>query len=285
MPSQPPLVLFDNVFDRINQYPLATVTSNGGVITGREVKAIGDYRRERTYYQLSAATANVGPIVDLGAGITAAVDTIFIDRGHNLWGKTVRFDGSDDGAIWGSSDIGARVVPALVGGNFVPGGDPTVGWAVTEEGALYALSANIVARRWWRLYVVEATQTLLTGLIAGKRTQLDSYSRTLDDDAGGRKRSTDESDAGYTAGSRVYSYRNLMLDLAVIGATEYDTKIRLLRRALFEKNIAAFVVMNYGRWPERGWLYQLDADRWNFPTNGVHRAGTIPLRELYPIIR
>jgi hypothetical protein len=287
--SFPPFVLFDNIVDRINQYPLCTFSFTAPTAPNREVKRIADYRRERTYMQAASATVTPQVLVDMGAGQFFAPDTMFIDRGHNLWGKEIVVEGGDDPLTsWFLPTLFNSIVPALDGsGNFVPGGDPTVGWSVTEEGAIYRLvppHANL--RRNWRWYVNGgAFQPLYTGVILGKRTQLDSYSRVLDEDAGGRKRSTDESDAGYTAGSRVYPYRTLMLDLGVIGATEYDTKIRLLRRALFEKQIPALVVMNYGRWPERAWLYQLDADRWNFPTNGVHRAGTIPLRELYPLIR
>lgn len=285
MPSQPPLLLFDNKFDRINQYPGATLIAPYGAAPNRPISKVADYRRERTFYQPLAAQANTEVQVDLGVGNTGVVDTIFIDRGHNLWGKTIYVDASATGAAWGQANRGPFVVPALVNGQFVPGGDPTAGWCVTEEGAIYQVWNNAAAWRLWRVYVVENMQPILTGIILGQRTQLDSYSRVLDEDAGGRKRTTDESEAGYGAASRVYPYRTLLLELGVIGATEYDTKIRLARRAIFEKDIPLFVVMNYGRWPERGWLYKLDADRWAAPTNGVHRSTSIPLRELYSVIR
>lgn len=285
--SFPPFVLYDNAYDRINQYP-AAVLSSTAVAVGRDPKYIADYRRERTYMQFATAVAGHAVDVDLGAGNTKTVDTLFIDRGHNLWGQTLSVRGSDDLFATSPTIIATAAVPALdASGNFVPGGDPTVGWCVTEEGAIYTFIAGAVARRSWRILTATTptVAVILTGVILGVRTQLTSYSKTLDEDAGGRKRNTDESEAGYTAGSRVYPYRNLLLELGVIGATEYDGQIRLLRRALFEKQIPAFVCMNYGRWPERAWLYILDTDRWSFSTNGVHRAGSIPLRELYPIIR
>jgi hypothetical protein len=284
--SQPPLVFFDNVYDRINQYPQAVLSSTAFVV-GRDPKYVADYRRERSLWQAATALVNHAISVDLGVGITRAVSAIFIDRGHNLWGQTLAVIGSDDNFGTTPTNLALGAVPALVGGQFVPGGDPSAGWAVTEEGALYQIFALTAARRYWQVKFtsVPVEAVVITGIILGAHTQLASYSKTLDEDSGGRKRSTEESEAGYVAASRVYTYRTLSLDLALIGAAEYDNQIRTLRRALFERQIPAFVCMNYGRWPERSWLYTLDSDRWSFPTNRVYRAGTIPLRELYPLIR
>ena len=286
--SAPPTVLIDNVYDRVNQYPTAVLSPNIGSAPNRPPSKVADYRRERTYWQGSTVAANHGVISDLGVGVTVTgLDTIFIDRGHNLWNKNVVTEGSSDGIAWTHNSGTATLVPALdAAGNFVPGGDPTVGWAVTEEGAIYKFfAAAWPAKRIFRTYSPDVWQPIFTGIILGKRLPLTSYSRTLDEDAGGRKRNTDESEAGYVAASRVYAWREGMLDLGVIGATEYDAAVRLMRRSLFEKNTPAFVAWNYGRWPERAWVYTLNADRWSFPTNGVHRAGSVPLRELYPVIR
>jgi hypothetical protein len=285
--SQPPLLLIDNVFDRINQYASGVLTATA-TAPNRPVSKVADYRRERTYWQAGTVAAGHAISVDIGAGLTTAVDSVFLDRGHNLWGQSISIIGSDDNFATAPTNVTPAAVPALVAGQFVPGGDPTAGWAVTEEGAIYYIFPALTAvRRYWRLLfnTAPAAAHLVTGVILGKKTQLDSYSNVLDEDAGGRKRGTDESEAGYTAGSRVYPYRTTIIELAVIGATEYDTKIRLIRRAIFEKQIPLFVAMNFGRWPERGWLYTLDADRWASPTRGVHRTATIPLRELYAVIR
>jgi hypothetical protein len=93
--SQPPLVFFDNVYDRINQYPQAVLSSTAFVV-GRDPKYVADYRRERSLWQAATALVNHAISVDLGVGITRAVSAIFIDRGHNLWGQTLAVIGSDD---------------------------------------------------------------------------------------------------------------------------------------------------------------------------------------------
>jgi hypothetical protein len=280
---QPPFILADNILDRINLYPLATIIDNGGAsVVGREVNFWSDYRRERSYHQLAAPMANVGPLVDLGVGNTAVVDTIWIDRGHNLWGKTLYADGSTSGSSWSDPNlIIAQVVPA----QGTVGGDPTTGWCVTEEGALYTLAVNSVARRYWRLYVVESVAPTWTGVILGKRVQLLNFSSIRDEDAGGRTERITESDAAYQAVERVYPYRTLQLSLDLIGAAEYDSSIRSLRATLFERNQPAFIVMNYGDKPERGWLMQYQGKGWSSPMNRVHRKWSGTFREVGALIR
>jgi hypothetical protein len=73
--------------------------------------------------------------------------------------------------------------------------------------------------------------------------------------------------------------------LSIIGGAEYDGQIRTLRRLLFEKDQPAFVVMNYGLKPERGWLYQYSARDWSFGAERVYRRGALRLGELGPLIR
>ncbi len=279
MASERPLLLVDNVFDATNLYPTAVLSSTGDA-AGRSVRAVSDYRRERTFWQAATSAADRDVRVDLGSGNSRLVDSAWLDRGHNLWGLTVRVDASDasdfstgDGLQW--------VVPA----EGTVGGDPTAGWCVTEEGALYTLFSGFSARRYFRVRVVSAAQPILTGVIVGARTQLAVYSRQLDEDAGERNERMLDSDAMYSAVDRVYSRRTLNLDLAVIGASSYDAQIRSLRGWLFERNQPVFVVMNYGTKPERGWLYQYAGRSWSFGADRSHRKGSIPLRELGPLIR
>lgn len=279
-----PFILVDNVFDRINLYPLATIADNGGAsIVGREVNYFADYRRERTYHQLAAAVANVGPTVSLDVDTTAAPDTIWIDRGHQLWGKTIYVDGSADGATYNNPGIvNAMVVPA----QGTVGGDPTTGWCVTEEGALYTVTANITARRYWRVYVVEVSAPTWTGVILGKRIQLLGYSGVVDEDAGERSNRSEQSlIPGYAGEDRTYSARKVEIKLSQIGATEYDSSIRTLRRLLFDINQPAVVCMNYGTKPERTWLYKYQGTGWSSPTSRVFRSASIPLFEYGPLIR
>lgn len=280
MAPQPPLILVDSVYDRINLYPNALLTSSTPVV-GREVQYVADYRRERTYFQASAAAANNEVRTDLGAGNTAVVDSVWIDRGHNLWNATVFVEGSGDN-FGTSPDSLSSVVPA----SGTVGGDPTTGWAVTEEGALYRLFTAFTTRRYFRIRVSTVLQALIPGVILGKRYQLETYSSVRDEDAGERSSRSEKSNVpGYEGRDRTYARRKLTLQLSKIGATEYDATIRQLRRLLFETDQPGFVVMNYGTHPERGWLYQYEGANWSSPMQRVLRDNTLTMAEVGPLVR
>jgi hypothetical protein len=279
---QPPVILVDNVFDRINLYPQATLLGDPAVV-GREVNYAADYRRERTYYQAASAASGRLIGVDLGVTNTAQPDACWVDRGHNLWGKTIHILAQDElSHTVGVQYIFSRVVPALG----TVGGDPTSAWCVTEEGALYTLFPDfLTAMRFFYFSIVESLAPQITGIVLGKRVQLLNYSSVRDEDAGGRTERTTESDAAYQAVERVYAYRTLQLSLDLIGAAEYDASIRSLRSTLFERNQPAFIVMNYGDKPERGWLMQYQGKSWSSPMTRVHRKWTGTFREVGALIR
>ncbi len=280
MGSQPPFLLVDNVFDGINLYPGATRASSGDAY-GTDVRFVADYRRERTVWKAAAAQTYAYVSSDLGAGNTAAVDTLFIDRGSlpSLTGKTIQITG-DDGS--GGSPVSVtRTVPALG----TVGGDPTSGaLVITEEAAMYGFLGSMAAKRRWLVYEVESGQPIITGVILGTRLQLASYATKRDEDAGRRSQRSEESPAGYVASDRTYSGRTLDLTLNNIGGSAYDAQIRTLRRLLFEKNQPALIVMNYGANPERGWLYRLDATNWSAPQTRAMRTASMSFRELYPLV-
>lgn len=282
MAYNPPLILVDNIFDRINLFPGAVLASTITAAQGRDVAYLADYRRERSFFQAASAAPNIGVTSDIGAGNTRAIDAIWLDRGHNLWGLTIDITSASDAGFTTGVTITTLTVPAAT----VVGGDPTSAtMCVTEEGALYSLFTAHPARRYFRARVVSSSQPIITGIILGARVQLLIYSSQLDEDAGGRVEKSQESDAGYLATDRVFAYRTIELQLSLVGATEYDATIRSLRRTLFEKNQPAVVVMNYGQRPERGWLYQYSGRSWSAATSRVYRSVTIPMREVGPAIR
>lgn len=274
---QSPVLLYDNVFNRTRQYMSATLAASG-TATGADVRVLSSGRRERAYWQADAARANNYVASDLGAGAAKIVDTLWIDRGHNLWGKTVQIIG-DDGA-GGSTTAVNLTVPA----SGTIGGDPTTNtMCVTEEGALYALLSptTFAARRRWMVAVVDNYQPLITGLLLGQRVQLPIFSTVMDEDAGklaGLR--AEESDTGLRATSRAYDYRTLVLQYANIGSTTYDGTVRAMRELVFAKRQICFIAPNYGTYPARGWLYQHDGDTWSAPTSGVLRRLAIPFREV-----
>jgi hypothetical protein len=285
MPSpQPPLILVDNVFDRISLYPAATLSALASVV-GREVQYTADYRRERTYWQAATSTAGYYVESDLGAGNTAAPDALWIDRGHNLWGRTVRIY-DENTSIVGSptqQQVTSLTVPAFG----TVGGDPTTTtMCVTEEGALYSLYTGFTPQRFHAVYFPDSFQPVLTGVILGKRTQLLNFSSVRDEDAGERSNRVEKSLVpGYDGRDRQYARRTINLKLSTIGAAEYDSSIRSLRRLLFEVDQPAVVVHNYGANPERAWLYQYEGTNWSSPMTRVLRDLGLPLSEVGPVIR
>lgn len=227
--------------------------------------------------------------VQLPTGISLAPDYLWIDRGHNLWNQFVAIDGDVNNttfaSVYSDRSVAARQVPALdVNGNYVVGGDPTTGFCVTEEGALFALfTAPGIASPALRVRVVgDLITPVVPGIMLGRRHQLLNFSTTFDEDAGGRKVASEESDSGYLGQGKAYSWRTVDIGLKYIGAAEYDSTIRALRQLLFERNQPTVVCMDYGTCPQRAWLYQLDARAWTNPKQRVYRDGRLSLREVGP---
>lgn len=279
MAIQTPLLLLDNVFDVVALYPggvLSAITE----VAGREAIRVGDYRRERTWWQPTSDGGGGDTWVRVQLTAAHAVDSIALDRGHNLAGKTVYLEGSADGVTWSISQ------PLNVPASGVIGGTPAApAMAQTEEGVAWTLTPSLAARAWWRLRIpyTAAFVPQVTGIIAGLRTQLLGFSDVYDEDAGGRKQNVQESTAGYRATDTAYTWRTLELGFRLIGASEYDTTMRtVFRELLFAKNQPALVFMDYGTYPERGWLYQYDGTNWAMAKQRVHRNGRIQLREVAP---
>jgi hypothetical protein len=276
MPN-PPLLLVDNVFDAVTLYPGAIVDATSEA-AGHEAFRVGDYRRDRSWWQ-AADDVGVGSVhrVRVHLPSAASPDFVFLDRGHNLGGRSVTVYGGDDGINWPSGQI--LNVPTTAGGTPVA---PAM--CQTEEGAAWSLFTPLSAHTWWMLQIPASTGfiPLVTGLIVGVRTQLLNYSDTFDEDAGGRTQPSTQSTAGYRANDPTYAWRTVSLDLKLIGATEYDGTMRTLRARMFEKNQPWVCAMDYGTYPERAWMYTLDGTTWGMAKQRVYRAGRIVGREHMP---
>lgn len=282
MPTTP-LLFYDNVFDTWALYPSALLDALSAAIN-HEAFRVGDGRRDRTWWQ---PTNDAGGApgnwirVDLGASVTRGVDYLWLDRGHNLWGKTITIEGASNAAFSASLVSQAFTVPAA--GTI--GGDPT--WpamSVTEEGCCYSVSVAspaLAARRYWRFRVnyVAAFVPIVTGVMLGLKQQLLGYSRVFDEDAGERTDVGETSRAGYMATDYRFSWRTALLDLGFIGSTEYDNDMRAARRALFQKDVPVALFMDYVTRPERGWCFKYDGNKWGMPKTRVYRDGQIQLRE------
>lgn len=278
--AMPPLAMCDSVLDYVQLYPLAVVTASSSV-AGFGVARLIDGRRHTSWLQfLDAGADPLGNWVrsDLGANGERPVNYLWIDRGHNLWGKTVIVEGGNDGAAFPASR--SFVVPPL--GSL--GGDPSQGFCVTIEGALYTLFSDMAPRRYWRIRLpyVAAFIAVIPGLMLGMRDQIWTYSSIYDDDARDRKVVAVESDAGWMAQWTSEPWRVWDVDLRTIGQQEYDATIVQLAERIFDKNQPAAAVLNWMRAPEKCWLFQLQGTSWRAPMQRVHRSMRLQLRELNP---
>jgi hypothetical protein len=275
---QTPLLLVDNLFDLVTSYPGATLDASSEVI-GREAFRAVDYERDRSRWEPLSDGGGSDLWIRVHLTVARAVDYAFLDRGHNLAGKSIFLEGSADGISWPTS------VQLNVPASGVIGGTPaSPAMAATEEAAAWTIIPATTARTWWRFRFPYSAGFVpqVTGVMAGTRTQLMGYSRVFDDDAGERTQIAQQSTAGWRATDTTYGWRRVEISLGVIAPDEYDTTIRMLRGLLFEKNLPWVNLLDYGTYPERAWMMQYDGTQWGFPKSRVHRDGRIVGREYGP---
>ena len=283
MPTpQPPVFLYDNLFNRIRQYPTATLTSSGAA-PGTDVRYLTRFCRGKQFWQGSYVGIQQFVSTDLGAGGTHAVDSLWIDRGHNLWGTTIRVSGDDGsgGSLW-LVDLTVPAAPVIDRwGRYTTAGDPTTTvMCVTEEGALYSLFALQAARRQHKVTVLDNVQPVIPGVILGARLQLPNFSASMDEDAGvitGERSET--SDTGRVATSAAYQHRELAVVYKRLGVTTYDVQARELREAVWARRAPVMILPNYGRYPAKGWLYRCTSPRWSAATEGLSRPLSLQFSE------
>jgi hypothetical protein len=110
-----PLWLSDNIFDEIGASPGVILDTGGATddAPGAEVWRVADGLRDRTWWTVT--TPNVERIVRARSTVARAVDTIVLDRGHNLAGVAFALQAFDvAGSFTGTYLTGT--VRATVGG-------------------------------------------------------------------------------------------------------------------------------------------------------------------------
>lgn len=265
----PPILLVDNQMDRIGQYPAAVLTASSSQ-PDREPFRVADYRREDTWWEPTSDGGAGGNWIRSNLGVTGkrAADYVFIDRGHNLWGKTVKVELGADGAAWPSTRT--LQVPAIG----TVGGDPTTDiMCVTEEGALYSFFGKTAEYQYRQLAIPQVASfvPVVPGLLIGARHEHFGYLRTSDPDKGDRTEPSERSQAGRRAYGRVYHWRTMELSVGAIGRQVYDDKIRDLRRLLFEKNEPCVALHNAGDYPAQGWMFQYSGTSYSAATSRLYR--------------
>lgn len=92
-----PLLLSDNLYNTI-AYPGHVITADEQA-TGHEIQNIADGRRSQYDYYTSV-TANTERTLKVQCDIPRAVNTVFLDRGHNLTDKSFVYEDSANGSSW-----------------------------------------------------------------------------------------------------------------------------------------------------------------------------------------
>lgn len=288
MQSQPPLLLVENHFDRVIQQPQALVTATSSKLD-REPWRIADYRRELTWHEFTTDGGGADQViaVNLGAGNGRSADYVWLDRGHNLWGRTIYVEAGHDGAAWPFSR--GFAVPAQPTGLWPEilgvGGDPTEPiFCVTEESSLYALFARSAKYQYWRLRFPYAAGwvPVTVGAMLGNRHHFLGFSNIYDPDQAERTELAQQSRAGWRAVDTTYSWRILQLGFTYIGRSEYDTSLRQLQHLLFRRNQPVAAVLNFGHRPERLWLFQYRGTQWTAPANRTYHRNAMTLVECGP---
>jgi hypothetical protein len=137
--SNKPLILSDNLFENVVLHPTFLVQNfNTDDAAGHEAFRLADNLRDMTFW--TRTTSNANSFVDVDCLAPVSPNTIILDRGHNLAGKTVVVNGYDDLAHTAGINIsGNCVIPTT------PGGLPTdQNGCLTPDGV------------WWKTFTPSA---------------------------------------------------------------------------------------------------------------------------------
>jgi hypothetical protein len=157
-----PLWLSDNLTDTIGASPdviLDNVQADDA--PGREVWRIADGLRDRTWW--TPSTANAIREIRMRAPAPRAVNTVVLDRGHNLGGRFVKLEGYDAAGTF-------QVVYASATIPTTPGGLPTdANGCVTPDGAWWKVftSASHSEHRFVTPALGAGVAPIITGLAIG----------------------------------------------------------------------------------------------------------------------
>jgi hypothetical protein len=145
-----PVFLVQNFLSR-RQYPLhvltPTASSGAGEVAGSEFIRVGSGNRDPFDFWTNE-TANTQVIGKVTCDQTRAADMVTLDRGHNLAGRQVVLECSDDDFAGTTQVVFDGVLPAAAGAGDL---DDTLG-VRTEEGA-WAFRFPLRAARYWRLRI------------------------------------------------------------------------------------------------------------------------------------
>lgn len=170
-----PVFCTDNLFDDL-LYTSHTVTANE---EGTEAWHVANNRRSPSDYW-TPTTANNDAWVEVACDRVRSADFVAIDRGHNLAGKTVALQVSDDDFTTTESVFSITFPSSYGHGSLLS----ATNGARTEEGA-WVKSFDLRAAKYWRLHITAAASFTpkVVGLWVGKMWDPGEYvDRPWDED-------------------------------------------------------------------------------------------------------
>lgn len=168
-----PIWLSDNLCDEIGASPDVLLDTNGATddAPGHEVWRIADGLRDRTWW--TPTTTNVARSIRIRAPSVRSANMLVLDRGHNLAGATVRYDGYSAGGALEATYVFATIPTSPSGthpsdsqGCLTPRGEwwKTLPSLATHATHLFTISAMGAGKA-----------PLITGLAIGQAYRWPSY--------------------------------------------------------------------------------------------------------------
>lgn len=232
-----PLFLVENVFSDV-QNPVHVIDASSET-SGFEVWRVATGRRS-TRDRWQPTVAGEGWIrVDCGAA--RMVDTIALDRGHNLGGKQIKVQHSPDGVTWTTAVTSTIPLTASDPGDIDAGNG-----ARTEEGA-WLRRFPAASARWWRFLVpaAAAVRAEIVGLWLGESwTPSQYFDLPWSDESLELGWEEVTSTTGWRAAGQIARARAGTIDLKLSDEAEYDDSARRHIHQQFWRRRPMWIVYN-----------------------------------------
>lgn len=216
MNTPQPWILTDNLWSR-SLYPSHVISANEAA-SDRPARFVGNGRRSASNYW-TPTTANNDAWNKVTCNRLRAADSIVIDRGHNLAGKTVALQCSNDDFTT-TETVFSITMPSASMNNHL---DNYYG-VRTEEGAWCKRFSERYAK-YWRLYVTAGGSGYLprvVGLFVGKSWSPPVFDYPWAEDDAELGGEVSESDAGWEGMSAPWNRREGTLNVRLNGELDYD---------------------------------------------------------------
>lgn len=279
--SNRPFILSDNLFENILLHPTFILKETDTDTAGHELFRVADNLRDLTFFTPVSTNSSISMAVDALAAV--APNTIILDRGHNLAGKTVTIASWTDLTFAVATATTVCVIPST------PGGLSTdANGCLTPDGV------------WWKTFVSASSRVqginisamgaglapIVTGLYIGTAYRFPEFLNApaaYDYGTGIKYMRNDLSRGGLRSKSRPLNFDKLPLNIHLDSAdyTGFDVEVRRLLRygqpwwfCLDDSDATGCGLMR---------LFQTSQDfDWTPQVNPVHRELQLQLEEVLP---